>query len=146
LRPRGSSRSRPPSRPPSATCRSVAAAHRHAPEAGETSAGGHDPGCRTTQQHDAPFQNPPEAPPDEIEVTDPSHPLFGRRFTVVSVSHPPQRPGHVVVAYRDFMRLRIPVPATSLAGEAVARLRTPFTRAALLDLLALLKECEAPCP
>jgi hypothetical protein len=73
------------------------------------------------------------------------HPLFGRRFKVLSISHPPQHRGHVVVAYRDFMRLRIPVQATNLAG-AVARLRTQFTRAALLDLLALLQECEVPCP
>ena len=64
----------------------------------------------------------------------------------MSVSRPPQRPGHVLVAYRDFMRLRIPVQATDLATDAVSRLRTQLTRAALLDLLALLKECEAPCP
>jgi len=50
------------------------------------------------------------------------------------------------VVYRDFMRLRIPVQATNLAGDTVSRLRTQFTRAALLDLLALLKECEDPCP
>jgi len=50
------------------------------------------------------------------------------------------------VAYRDFMRLRIPVQATNLVADAVARPRTQFTRAALVDLLALLKECEAPCP
>jgi hypothetical protein len=101
---------------------------------------------RSTQQHDARFNNPSDPAPDEIEVTDPAHPLFGRRFTVVSVSHPPQRPGHVLVAYRDFMRLRIPVQATSLATDTGSRLRTQFTRAAFLDLLALLKECEAPCP
>ena len=84
--------------------------------------------------------------PDEIEVTDPTHPLFGRRFKVLSISHPPQRPGHALVAYRDFMRLRIPVPATSLVADNPSRLRTQFTRAAILDLLALLKECEGPCP
>ena len=79
-------------------------------------------------------------------MTDPTHPLFGRRFPVLSISHPPQRPGHVVVAYRDFMRLRIPVQATNLAADSDARLRTQFTRDALLELLALVKECEDPCP
>jgi len=79
-------------------------------------------------------------------VTDPTHPLYGRRFRVLSISHPPQRPGHVVVAYRDFMRLRLPVLATSLASTQPAALRTKLTRAALLDLLALLKECEGSCP
>jgi hypothetical protein len=78
-------------------------------------------------------------------VTDPSHPLYGRRFPVLSISHPPQRPGHVVVAYRGFMRLRIPVLVTDLAGER-ASVRTTFTRAALRELLALLKECDASCP
>src|SRR6202030_4144077 len=66
---------------------------------------------RATQQHDAPFHNPPALDPEEIEWTDPPHPLYGRRFQVLSISQPPQRPGHVVVAYRSFLRLRIPVQA-----------------------------------
>ena len=78
-------------------------------------------------------------------MTDPTHPLYGRRFQVLSISHPPQRPGHVVVAYRGFMRLRIPVPATNLTPDNASRPRTKFTRDALLELLALLKECQAPC-
>ena len=78
-------------------------------------------------------------------MTDPSHPLYGRRFPVLSISHPPQRPGHVVVAYRGFMRLRLPVPATSLNADNGRPLRTTFTRVALLELLALLKECEGTC-
>ncbi len=61
-------------------------------------------------------------------MTDPAHPLFGRRFTVLLISRPPGRPGHVLVAYRDFMRLRIPVQATSLAPDHTIRLRTQFTR------------------
>src|SRR3954447_13697438 len=55
----------------------------------------------TTQQPDAPFQNPPPPDPEQVEVTDPSHPLYGRRFQVLSISHPPHGPGHVVVAYRN---------------------------------------------
>ena len=81
-----------------------------------------------------------------VEVTDPTHPLYGRRFPVVSISHPPQRFGHVVVAYRDFMRLRLPVQATDLAPAHASSLRTKFTRAALSELLALVKECAGPCP
>jgi len=79
-------------------------------------------------------------------VTDPSHPLFGRRFRVVTISHPPHRPGHVTVAYREGMRLRIPVVATNLAPGGVLLPRTKLTRAALLDLLGVVKECEASCP
>jgi hypothetical protein len=83
--------------------------------------------------------------PEEIEVTDPTHPLYGRRFQVLSISHPPQRPGHVVVAYRDFMRLRIPVQATNLTADNRRLLRTTFSKDALPELLALTKECEGAC-
>jgi hypothetical protein len=98
----------------------------------------------TTYQHDAPFQNPP-GEPEEVEVTDPTHPLFGRRFRVVSISHPPHRPGHVTVAYREGMRLRLPVVATNLILGSVSLSRTKLTRDALRDLLSLLKECESSC-
>jgi hypothetical protein len=81
-----------------------------------------------------------------VEVTDPTHPLFGRRFQVVSISHPPQAPGHVLVAYREGMRLRIPVLATNLHADSSPGLRTKITRVALLDLLALVKEADASCP
>jgi hypothetical protein len=99
----------------------------------------------TIPQHDAPFQNPLPADPDGITVTDPAHPLYGRCFPVLSISHPPDHPGHVVVAYRTFMRLRIPVQATNLAADNGRLLRTTFTRSSLLELFALLKECEDPC-
>ena len=78
-------------------------------------------------------------------MTDPTHPLCGHRFPVLSISHPPQRLGHVVVAYRGFMRLRLAVQATSLSADNGRLLRTTFTRAALLELLALAKECEGTC-
>ena len=79
-------------------------------------------------------------------MTDPTHPLFGQRFQVLSISRPPGRPGHLFVAYRHGVRLRIPVLATDLSPRAPTRPRTKLTRAALLDLLSLVKECEAPCP
>jgi len=79
-------------------------------------------------------------------VTDPTHPLFGRRFPVLSITHPPGRPGHVYVAYRYGTCLRIPVLATDLAPSGPARPRTKLTRAALLDLSSLVKECQATCP
>ncbi len=68
----------------------------HAERPGFPTANDH---VRTTQQHDAPFQNPPQFDPELIEVTDPAHPLFGRRFPVLSVSQNPQPSGHIPVAY-----------------------------------------------
>ena len=44
-----------------------------------------------------------------------------------------------------FMRLRLPVQATSLSTGPGRLLRTTFTRAALLELVALAKEGEGPC-
>src|SRR4051794_24259910 len=38
---------------------------------------------QTTTLVDAPFQKPAERGLTEVEVTDPGHPLFGRRFAVV---------------------------------------------------------------
>jgi hypothetical protein len=78
-------------------------------------------------------------------VTDPTHPLCGRRFRVLSVSHPPQASGHVVVAYRDGMCLCLPVLATDLAPDNLPAPRTKFTPEALRGFLALVKECEVPC-
>ena len=43
------------------------------------------------------------------------------------------------------MRLRIPVQATSLAADNGRLPRTTVTRAAVLELLALLKECQVAC-
>jgi hypothetical protein len=99
----------------------------------------------STQQHDAPFKNPP-ADLEEVEVTDPTHPLFGRRFPILSISHPPHYPGHVFVAYREGVCLRIAVAATNLGLARSSRPCTKLTRAALLDLLCLVKECAASCP
>ncbi|MDJ0733511.1 MAG: hypothetical protein QNJ47_05380 [Nostocaceae cyanobacterium] len=50
-----------------------------------------------------------------IEVTDVMHPLFGRRFAVISISTPPSGGGYAVVAYQGHMRLRIPLSATQLS-------------------------------
>jgi len=49
------------------------------------------------------------------------------------------------VAYRGSLRLRIPVQATDRTPDNALRSRTRFTRDALLELLALLKECPAAC-
>jgi hypothetical protein len=78
-------------------------------------------------------------------VTDPTHPLFGQRFQVLSITHPPGRPGHILVAYRHGTRLRIPVLATDLASDVPPLPRTKLTRAALLDLLSLVQECDDSC-
>ena len=108
-----------------------------------------NPDYQTRQFVNAPVHNPVPQPPEEIEVTDPAHPLCGRRFRVLSISHQPHSPGFVLVAYRDSIQLRIPVPATSLWARHVSSSRTKLTKEAIHDLLALVKEdqaCRSPRP
>ncbi len=72
------------------------------------------------------------------------HPLFGRRFAVVSLSNPPNGAGHVVVAYRGYMRLRIPVSATQLVPPQ-RYLSTKLTLESVTELVTLAKQCEVLC-
>src|SRR3954471_7070502 len=103
------------------------------------------PRRRTKPYLDTPLNNPPESPSEEVEVTDPTHPLFGRRFTVLSVTRNPRGPAFVLVAYRDAMRLRIPVSSTSLAPSQIRPLRTKWTREAVQELLSLVTEGDTSC-
>lgn len=81
-----------------------------------------------------------------MTVTDPTHPLFGRTFPVVSVSRQPRGEGYVVVAYRDALRLRLPVPATDLSSPTTRTPPTKWTPAAVREFLALVAEVSPPCP
>jgi hypothetical protein len=78
-------------------------------------------------------------------VTDPAHPLFGRRFPVISVTASPRAQGHVYVAYRERMVLMIPLPATSLQPTRRGA-ATKLTLDAIQDLVTLAGESEDACP
>jgi hypothetical protein len=81
-----------------------------------------------------------------IEVIDPTHPLFGQRFVVRSLSKPPGQPGSVSVVYQETMTLRIPLAATDRASCPRRSTRTKWTSAAITDLLTLLTEVPLSCP
>ena len=82
----------------------------------------------------------------EVEVTDPRHPLFGRRFPLLSVSAGPYAQGGVLlVVYRQYMRLRIPLSATDLTPADIPQ-PTKLTLEAVTDLLHLAKDYEVLCP
>lgn len=80
----------------------------------------------------------------DIEVTDPTHPLFGRRFPILSAR--PQAPTatHVFVTYQGFMVLRLPRTATTLLPQP-PRVSTTLTSHAITDLIALVEQCEVLC-
>jgi hypothetical protein len=82
---------------------------------------------------------------ETIEVTDPRHPLFGRRFPLRSVSTPPHGAGQVWVAYRDHILLRLPLAATNLTSRPPVLSPVKLTAAAVQELVALLQPTPLPC-
>jgi hypothetical protein len=93
----------------------------------------------------APFQNPAEGRLVEIEVIEPGHPLFGRRFPVVSVSRPraTSEGGHALVAHQGRVLLRLPLAATSLAARPLSDGgRSKLTAEAAAELVALAEDSE----
>src|SRR6266487_2013657 len=104
--------------------------------------------CSRTINHlNTPLNNPTTLLEEEridIEVTDPTHPLFGRRFPLRSPS--PQRPQaeHVFVAYQEWMVLRIPRAVTNRLPQP-PRVSTTLTSHAITELIALAEQCEVLC-
>ena len=90
----------------------------------------------------------PDSPaePQEVTVTDPGHPLYGRRFVLVSVPRSLRTGSHVRVAYGDDAVLRIPVTATNLNPASCHQPVTKLTLEAIRDLIRLATEGESPCP
>jgi hypothetical protein len=78
-------------------------------------------------------------------VTDPTHPLFGRRFPTLSISAQPQSEGNVFVEYRPHMALRIPISATNLAPARPGPW-AKLTLEAVVELVSLAGEYEVICP
>jgi hypothetical protein len=98
----------------------------------------------TIHQLDTPFHNPDSEEVTTIVVTDPTHPLFGRHFQLLSISTPLNSPAHAFVRYREKMVLRIPVTATNLAPPRTAP-RTKLTSQAIEEFLSLANQCEVLC-
>jgi hypothetical protein len=79
-----------------------------------------------------------------IEVTDPTHPLFGRHFQIISRTRPLHSPGHVFVRYREKMVLHIPVTATNLTLSRET-IRIKLTSQAIEEFISLVNQCEVLC-
>jgi hypothetical protein len=114
---------------------------------GAPAATAYDQGCQTIEHLNTPINNPPVDDPTEVEVTDPTHPLFGRRFALLSTRPRPHSVGYIFVAYRDTMVLRLPHVATSLvATPPESESMTKLTLHAVTELMALAEQCEVLCP
>ena len=90
------------------------------------------------------FNNPQLEQPTEIEITDPMHPLFGRKFEIISLSYSGQGLGNAIVKYQGQMRLRIPLSATQLTPKR-RYLGTKITRDSVSELVNLASQCEVLC-
>ena len=98
----------------------------------------------TIHQVNTPLNNQMVEEVTEVEVTDSTHPLFGRRFPLLHVSSAPNAVGYVYVVHREYMTLRIPRDATNLA-PARSTLETKLTVAAVEQLVSVAGECEVLC-
>jgi hypothetical protein len=104
-------------------------------------------GAFSTAHLNTPVNNPPVDDPAEVEVTDPSHPLYGRRFALLSTRPRRHSVGYLFVAYRDPMVRRIPQAATSLVMPPPEP--PPLTKLpshAITELISYAEQCEVLCP
>src|SRR5712691_7448685 len=107
----------------------------------------HGRGGRTTEHLNTPINNPPIDDLTEVEVTDPGHPLFGRRFVLLSTRPRSHSMGYIFVAYRDTMVLRIPQTATNLVSPPPKSAPlSKLTSHAITELISLAEQCEVLCP
>jgi hypothetical protein len=110
-------------------------------------AAAHDQGCQTSTHVHTPLNNPRPLAEDaltEIEVTDPTHPLFGRRFPRLSSHGQPLTATYVFVTYQESMVLRIPRAATNLLPPS-SQVPTTLTSHAITELISLAEQCEVLC-
>ncbi len=80
-------------------------------------------------------------------MVDPTHPLFGRRFRLVSVTRALHSGGFARVEYRPGITMHLPLSVTSLEPVPPRRARpTKLTPEALAALVLVAGEREAACP
>jgi len=133
--------------PPSGLLRSTAGSGCRGGSLEGCSLGCSDRYYRTSTHVHTPLHNPRPLAEDaltDIEVIDPTHPLFGRRFPRLS-SHPqPLTATHVFVTYQGSMVLRIPRAATDLLPPS-SQVPTTLTSHAITELISLAEQCEVLC-
>ena len=87
-----------------------------------------------------------DARPEQITVTDPAHPLYGRAFLLVSLASAPGPGSCAQVAYRNDIMLKIPIEATSLRPAAPSMPASKLTLHAIQELVRLAAQGEPADP
>ena len=98
--------------------------------------------CLTTTLLNTHLHNPEDASTQWAEVTDPSEPLFGKRFQIERVANTPQEVAHVFLRREDGVVLRVPLRATNLSTLVRHAPRAKLCQEAVQEFLDLVKEYE----
>jgi len=89
---------------------------------------------------------------EEVEVVDPCHPLYGRRYRLISIGKESTTRGackesFARVHYRFGLTLLLPLGVTNLERKGLPRAApTKLSLDALQDLIALAEESGGACP
>src|SRR3981189_3277049 len=89
---------------------------------------------------------------EEVEVVDPCHPLYGRRYRLISIGKESTTRGackelFARVHYRFGLTLLLPLGVTNLERNGLLRAApTKLSLDALQDLIALAEESGGTCP
>jgi len=73
-------------------------------------------------------------------VVDAAHPLYGRRFPLISLSHSSRGSRQALVAYQKDILIRIPVGATNLCALPPNLTKTKLSFDAVSELLDLARQ------
>ncbi len=87
-----------------------------------------------------------KARPEPITVIDPTHPLHGRAFVLVSLASAPGPGSCALVAYHGDIMLKIPIEATSLRPAAPSLPASKLTLHAIQELVRLATRGEPADP
>jgi hypothetical protein len=102
------------------------------------------PMVATSTQLGTPVRLPTDRP-QQVTVTDPAHPLYGRTFAVVAPASTIGASGQVTVAYRGDILLKIPVMATSLDPTSPCLTTSKLSADSVRELVRVAREflsCE----
>src|SRR3954454_2463858 len=97
---------------------------------------------RATTHKDTPIADGDLSGAEEIEVTDPGHPLYGRRFRLLTVTSGVRSAQLAHVVYRLDIFLLIPISVPSLHPPTTRSVPTKLCLEALEDLLRVTAERE----
>src|SRR5262245_4333668 len=85
--------------------------------------------------------------PTDVEVIDPTHPLYGRRFPLVSITRGACSDSRARVEWRFGLTLLLPLEVTNLVPSNEQRTTpTKLSIEAMQELVAVAEGSEGGCP